>query len=125
MKKILIVEDDPVNATMVFDYLTSQGYDVAIAMDGADAVERYESLEPDLMIIDVLLPNKNGFSICGEISRLSNGSMPILLMSAVYKDRHSHEYAANDLKAAGYLDKPFKLKELLQKVRGLLEPEAA
>jgi len=125
VKKILIVEDDPVNATMVFDYLTSQGFDVAIVMDGADAVERCESLQPDLMIVDVLLPNKNGFSICDEVNRLTDGKVPILLMSAVYKDRHSHDYAANDLNAAGYLDKPFKLKELLSKVRSLLEPEAA
>ncbi len=94
-------------------------------MDGAEAVDKFRALEPDLMIVDVLLPHKNGFSICDEIGRLSNGKLPVLLMSAVYKDRHSHEYAANDLQAAGYLDKPFKLKDLLETVESLLEPEAA
>lgn len=120
MKKILIVEDDPVNATMVFDYLTSKGYDVAIVTDGAQAVERYSSLQPDLMIVDILLPGENGFSICDAVNRLSGGTTPVMLMSAVYKDQHSREYASNDLNAAAYLDKPFKLKDLLATVERLI-----
>jgi DNA-binding response OmpR family regulator len=124
MKKILVVEDDPVNAMMVFDYLQTHGYEVAVVMNGEDAVEKCVTLEPDLMIVDVLLPKKNGFNVCDEVTRLSNGSIQVLLMSAVYKDNHAHDYAANDLNAAGYLNKPFKMRELLRVVEVLLDNAA-
>lgn len=121
-KKILVVEDDPVNATMVFDYLSSQGYDVAVVMDGDEAVLKSQSLAPDLMIVDVLLPKKNGFNVCLEVNRLSAHAIPILVMSAIYNDETSRTFVENDLHAAGFLRKPFKLKELLERVRAVFNP---
>jgi len=124
-KKILVVEDDPVNATMIFDYLSSQGYDVAIVMNGEDAVTKSQSLAPDLMIVDVQLPKKNGFNVCQEVNRLSGNAIPILVMSAIYNDETARAFVENDLRAAGFLRKPFKLKELLQRVRAVFNPDEA
>lgn len=124
MKKILVVEDDPVNATMVFDYLTSQGYDVAVVMNGDDAVTKCQTLQPDLMIVDVLLPKKNGFNVCFEVRRMPGPPIPILLMSAIHNDESTQEFAVRDLQAAGFLRKPFRLKELLEQVRRVFESEA-
>ena len=125
MKRILVVEDDPVNATMVLDYLTSQGYDVALVMNGEDAVNKFPSLQPDLMIVDVLLPQKNGFNVCFEVNRMSNNTIPILVMSAVYNDESAQQFAERDLNAVGFLRKPFKLKELLENVMRVFESEVA
>jgi len=125
MSKILVVEDDPINATMVFDYLTSQGYDVALVMNGEEAVEKYAILRPDLMIVDILLPKKNGFNVCMEIRRLNDDVKPIIVMSAVHNDANTQAFVKSDLKAAAFLTKPFKLKELLEQVQLALMPEAA
>jgi DNA-binding response OmpR family regulator len=108
---------------MVFDYLSSQGYDVAIVMNGEDAVTKSQTLAPDLMIVDVLLPKKNGFNVCLEVNRLSANSIPILVMSAIYNDDTARTFVENDLHAAGFLRKPFKLKELLQRVRAVFNPD--
>ncbi len=122
-KRILVVEDDPVNATMVFDYLTSQGYDVALVMNGEDAIDKFQALAPDLMIVDLLLPKKNGFNVCLEVNRLVGKSIPLLVMSAVYNDDSARAFVENDLQAAGFIRKPFKLKELLQRVRAVFADE--
>lgn len=121
MKKILVVEDDPVNATMLFDYLTSKGYDVAIVMNGEDAVTKFPVLQPDLMIVDLQLPKKNGFNVCLEISRMNPNATPYLVMSAVFNDETAEAFAVNDLKAAGFLRKPFKLNDLYENVARILE----
>lgn len=120
MKRILVVEDDPISAMMVTDYLQSRGYDVAVAMDGDAAIERCIALQPDLMILDVLLPKRNGFSVCFEIARQGEQRPPILLMSAVHRGPEAKSFALDDLKVEGFLEKPFKLKALLEKVESLL-----
>lgn len=125
MKKILVVEDDPINATMVFDYLTSQGYDVALVMNGHDAVEKYTQLQPDLMLLDILLPQKNGFNVCMEIRRMNEKVCPIIMMSAVHNDEQTQAFVRNDLEVVAFISKPFKLKELLVLVEKALLSDAA
>ena len=118
--KILVIEDDPINAMMLVDYLQSRGYDVALTMDGGDAVERFQTLQPDLLILDIQLPQRNGFDICQEINRMGGEQVPKVFMSAVFMDAASHAYAMTELKAAVFLNKPFKLKDLLAQVEALL-----
>jgi len=124
MKKILVVEDDVVSARMVSDYLGARGYAASIARTGVEGVERCASEEPDLMLVDVALPLKNGFEVCFDVKRTEHGQrMPLLLMSAVYRDTdHAEAYAARDLRAQGYLSKPFELAELLTRIEGLIGP---
>jgi len=122
MKKILVVEDDPVNVLVLYDFLSAKGYSTTLARNGPDGVARFHEDEPDLMIIDVQLPLKNGFEVCFDVRRTPKGkSMPILLMSAVYKDvAHAENYATEGLQAQGYMIKPFELADLLDNVYRLI-----
>ena len=67
MKKILVVEDDPVNAMIVGDFLASNGYEVAVARSGAQGIEMCASESPDMMLVDVMLPRRNGFEVCRRV----------------------------------------------------------
>ncbi len=122
MKKILVVEDDAVSARMLRDYLEAHGYEATLASTGPEGWTRFEAERPDLMIVDVALPMKNGFELCFEVKRTEHGrSMPLLLMSAVYRDAdHAEQYARDDLGAQGYLAKPFELRVLLERVQALI-----
>jgi len=122
VKKILVVEDDPVNQQILSDFLAANGYETVAASSGPEGITRFERDSPDLMLIDVQLPRKNGFELCREIKSHPQGrALPILLMSAVFSDRDqssrtSQVYAPAD----GYLAKPFDLVALLATVRQLL-----
>lgn len=121
MKKILVIEDDPVNILVLYDFLSSRGYRTTLARNGIDGIERFHQDEPDLILIDVQLPRKNGFEVCFEIRRTPKGSdVPILLMSAVYTDLQHAEQHATGLQAQGYLVKPFELPTLLDHVYRLV-----
>ena len=120
-KKILIVEDDPVNQMILADFLAANGYVIVAAASGTEGVERFEREAPDLLIVDVQLPRKNGFELCREIKGRPDGNVPILMMSAAYTDRdQSNRTIQLGTLADGYLTKPFDLVQLLAQVRGLL-----
>jgi DNA-binding response OmpR family regulator len=116
VKKILVVEDDPVNQMILTDFLAANGYETIAASSGPDGVERYNRDTPDLCLVDVQLPRKNGFEVVREIKSRGTAT-PILLMSAVYSDR---EHSQRVIVADGYLTKPFDLVQLLAEVRRLL-----
>lgn len=117
-----MVEDDPVNARVLRDFLTANGYAISAARTGDEAVARFILDQPDLLLVDVLLPRKNGFEVCFEVKRTPRGrDVPLILMSAVYTDRdHAERYASGELRAQGYFVKPFELAALLTEVRRLL-----
>ncbi|HWO26693.1 MAG TPA: response regulator transcription factor [Kofleriaceae bacterium] len=122
MKKILVVEDDPVNQTILSDFLAANGYETLAASTGQEGITRFQKDAPDLLLVDIQLPSKSGIEVCREIKGLAQGkSTPIVLMSAVYSDhdRPSPEDQAASL-ADGYLTKPFDLVALLAKVRQLI-----
>lgn len=120
MKKILVVEDDPINQMILTDFLAANGYTTIAASTGPEGIERFDRDAPDLCLVDVQLPRKNGFECVREMkSRGKN--VPILLMSAVYNDRdQSNRTIQLGTLADGYLSKPFDLAALLSQVRSLL-----
>ncbi len=122
MKKILVVEDDPVNQMILSDFLAANGYHTFAAASGPEGLERFERDAPDLLLVDIQLPRKNGFELLREIkSRPEGKATPILLMSAVYNDRdQSSRTIQLGTLADGYLTKPFDLVHLLAQVRQLL-----
>jgi DNA-binding response OmpR family regulator len=122
VKKILVVEDDPVNSMILADFLAANGYETVAASSGPEGIERFERDEPDLMLVDIQLPRQNGFEVCREIkSRPKGKTTPILLMSAVYNDRdQTNRTVQLGTIADGYLSKPFDLVHLLAQVRELL-----
>jgi CheY-like chemotaxis protein len=120
VKKILVVEDDPVNQMILSDFLAANGYETVAASSGPEGMERFDRDAPDLCLVDVQLPRKNGFELVREIK--SRGKQtPVLLMSAVYNDRdQSNRTVQLGTLADGYLSKPFDLVHLLSQVRQLL-----
>ena len=125
-KRILVVEDDAISARMLRDYLEAHGYEISLASNGSEGLERFEREQPDLMIVDVALPKKSGFELCFDVKRTTHGRcMPVLLMSAVYRDGDHAEAIPNaELRAQDYLAKPFDLSVLLRRVQTLLGPLA-
>jgi DNA-binding response OmpR family regulator len=121
-KTILVVEDDPVNGLVLLDFLEAHGYQVRLSRTGPDGVAAFAKDRPDMVLVDVLLPRKNGFEVCFDIKRSERGrETPVLLMSAIYKDvAHAEGYAKNELGAQGFLVKPFELTDLLSRVRALI-----
>ena len=119
MKKILVVEDDPVNQMILVDFLAANGYQTIAASTGPEGLERFERDEPDLCLVDIQLPRKNGFELVREIK--GKRRTPVVLMSAVYNepDQSSRTVQIGVL-ADGYLTKPFDLVELLATVRRLV-----
>jgi CheY-like chemotaxis protein len=122
VKKILVVEDDPVNQMILLDFLAANGYETIAASSGPEGIERFEREAPDLLLVDIQLPRKNGFELLRDIkSRPTGQSTPILLMSAVYRDQdQSSRTIQLGTLADGYLSKPFDLVQLLAQVRHLL-----
>ena len=120
MKKILVVEDDPVNQMILMDFLAANGYATVAASSGPEGIERYDVEAPDLCLVDVQLPRKNGFELVREIKG-RGADTPVLLMSAVYNDAdQSTRTVQLGTLADGYLTKPFDLVQLLSQVRRLL-----
>jgi len=117
---ILIVDDDP-NIVIALEFLMRQaGYAVATAADGRQALDWLASREPALMILDVMMPNKNGFEVCAEARadpRLA--SLPILMLTA--KGREAEKARGLALGADAYVSKPFSTHNLVELVRSLLQ----
>ena len=120
MKKILVVEDDPVNQMILTDFLAANGYQTVAAASGPEGIDSYDAESPDLCLVDVQLPRKNGFELVREIKSRGRKT-PVLLMSAAYNDQdQSTRTIQLGALADGYLSKPFDLVHLLAQLRELL-----
>ncbi|HUH04803.1 MAG TPA: response regulator [Kofleriaceae bacterium] len=122
MKTILVIEDDPLNLEILSDFLAHHGYRIRGATTGPEGIAQFHAEKPDLMLVDVQLPRKNGFEVCLEIKQSDRGrDTPVLIMSAVYgTDEYLQGYAARGLVPDGFLAKPFQFASLLDQVRGLI-----
>lgn len=116
-KRVLVVEDDASIAIGLRINLETEGYDVHVADDGERGLELARSLEPDLIILDVMLPRRNGLEVLNEL-RGEGCATPIIILSA--KSAEVDKVAGLELGAEDYVAKPFSLAELLARVRGAL-----
>ncbi|MUZ62173.1 response regulator transcription factor [Agrobacterium vitis] len=114
--KILIVEDDEQLAGMVRDSLNEQGMLVEVAADGAAMDAKMRALEFDLVVLDVMLPGEDGFSICRRLR--GSGNIPILMLTSVSSD--IDRVVGLEIGADDYVTKPFVLRELTARIKGLL-----
>ena len=119
--RILLVEDEPRVAGFIAKGLREQAYAVDIAGDGEQALYSAEINEYDLIILDVMLPVKDGYAVCREL-RASGSRTPILMLTA--RDAVDDRVAGLDCGADDYLVKPFDFKELLARLRALLRRSA-
>ena len=111
MKKILVVEDDPNSAAAISVRLRHFGYDTAIARNAFQALMMAVHDRPDLLLLDVGLPGKDGFHLAGEMKQFSlTANIPIIFVTGS-KDPHLREKVMN-LKAAGLLEKPYEPEAL-------------
>ncbi len=121
-RRILVVEDDPSIAIGLRINLESEGYEVLIAEDGDRALDLARTMEPDLIVLDVMLPKRNGLEVLHDL-RNEGRTMPIIILSA--KSAEMDKVAGLELGAEDYVAKPFSLAELLARVRGALRRGAA
>ncbi|MCG7990161.1 MAG: response regulator [Candidatus Thiodiazotropha lotti] len=119
-KKILIVDDEP-NIVFSVEFLMKRsGYEVSTAVDGEQAIQSLAEEVPDLMILDVMMPRKNGFEVCAEVRNDQRfADLPILMLSA--KGRDAEIKKGLSLGADAYITKPFSTYELVEKVDQLLK----
>lgn len=118
MQKILIIEDEKRIASFIKKGLEEQGYETEIAYDGLMGKKRALAEKYDLVILDINLPQLNGFEVCKEI-RNHNAAVPVLMLTALGTTEDKLE--GFDAGADDYLLKPFEFKELLARIRALLK----
>ena len=116
---VLIVEDDNDLGTSIVDYLKDEGLDARLARDGDQAMRMVDSLTPSVVVLDLMMPRRDGFSVLRELR--SDGriaQLPVIVVTAIFG--LSERLYATELGAADYITKPFKLDELLGRIVGLL-----
>ena len=116
-KRVLVVEDDPSIAIGLRINLESEGYVVHLAEDGEAGLDLARTIEPDLIVLDVMLPKRNGLEVLHDL-RAEGRTMPIIILSA--KAAEMDKVAGLELGAEDYVAKPFSLAELLARVRAAL-----
>jgi DNA-binding response OmpR family regulator len=116
MAKILLVEDEPVLADTIRYNLAREGYQVQQAMDGEEAIVRFRSGQPDLVLLDLMLPKADGFEVCRLIRRES--AVPILMLTA--REGEVDRVVGLEIGADDYITKPFSMRELIARVRANL-----
>lgn len=115
-QKILIVDDDENIAEIISLYLTKECFETLIASDGESAIEMFESFNPDLILLDIMLPGIDGYGVCRQIRATS--STPIIMLSA--KGEVFDKVLGLELGADDYMEKPFDTKELVARVKAVL-----
>jgi DNA-binding response OmpR family regulator len=113
---ILVIEDEKQIARIIELELMHEGYTVEIAYNGNEGLEKVQKNEPDLILLDIMLPGLNGIEVCEKIRRFSQ--LPIIMLTA--KDELSFKVIGLDTGANDYLTKPFEMEELLARIRAAL-----
>ena len=116
--KILVVEDDNQIQELIVEFLSSQGYKVDMANDGVEGYEKFKKDKYDLVILDVMMPKLNGYSLCKMIKNL-NKQVSIIFLTAL--DDEESEIKGFDLDADDYISKPFSFNILVKRVEAVLK----
>lgn len=120
-EKILVVDDDDNICELLRLYLEKEGYEVAIANDGADAVKKHREISPDLTLLDIMLPGLDGWQVCREVRKFSD--KPIIMLTA--KGETFDKVLGFELGADDYVVKPFDAKEVTARVKAVLRRSGA
>ena len=115
-EKVLVVEDEQEIRELIRDYLEVEGFEVAMAADGEEGLEQFNTYEPDIIVLDIMLPKIDGMEICKTIRNKSN--IPILMLSAKKSD--VDKVLGLGLGADDYMTKPFSPKELVARIKAQL-----
>jgi DNA-binding response OmpR family regulator len=119
-ERILLVDDNPTNIDVLFNYLSVKGYEVLVAEDGVTALERLSFVKPDLILLDIMMPHMDGFEVCRQLqAEPETKDIPVIFITAL----GSVEDKITGFKAGGvdYVTKPFQNEEILARIRNQLE----
>jgi DNA-binding response OmpR family regulator len=118
-KKILVVEDDPDQLEVIRFTLKNAGFAIGTATNGIDALKKAQTVSPDLIMLDVMMPELDGFAVCETLrGNPATASIPILMLTGLCS--HISRLVAYESGATDYVIKPFDLEELVSKVEKLL-----
>ena len=117
--RILLVDDEPSIVKMVGKRLEVEGFEVLIAMDGQEGLDKARAERPDLIVLDLMLPKLNGYEVCTMLKQDTRyQGIPVVLFTA--KAQEKDEKLGMECGANAYVKKPFRAQELLEKIRALL-----
>ena len=117
MTKILLTEDDAGIILPLSAYINKENYELKTCQDGADAIEIFDDFKPNLVILDINLPHRNGIEICKEIRNKSG--VPIIVLSA--RDSEVDKLTLFNLGVDDYVAKPFSARELMARISAILK----
>lgn len=118
-KKVLVIEDSPTQAQLIEIVLKEEGLRVTVALTGRDGLEKFESFAPDLIILDIVLPDLDGFTVCRRLKqKMGSQYTPILMLTA--RDETDDRVDGLELGADDYMVKPFENREFIARIRALL-----
>lgn len=118
-KRILIADDEPSIVISVEFLLKREGFEVSVARDGEEALERIRADRPDLVVLDVMMPKLNGFEVC-ETVRADPELAVVRILMLTAKGRDAEMRKGLDLGADAYIAKPFSTRDLVERVKSLL-----
>jgi len=124
MQKILVVDDDPYILMSLEFLMKKSGYEVMIARNGTEALELIESAKPALILLDIMMPDVDGYAICEHV-KSTPGLADIIVVFLTAKTKASDVEKGLKLGAARYISKPFSTKDVVQQVAELLETRVA
>jgi len=116
--KVILAEDEPSLGQIVKESLETRDFEVFLAVNGEEAHKKYQKEKPDILVLDVMMPKKDGFTLAKEI-REENGQIPIIFLTAKSQTKdvvEGFEHGGND-----YLKKPFSMEELIVRIHALLD----
>ena len=116
MRKILVVDDTRNVQMLLSEFLNSQGFEVLLASDGEEALEAVHRDDPDLILLDIMMPNVDGYQFISHLRKESN--LTVIMITA--KQQESDIIKGFDLGADDYITKPFRLRELLVRIRAVM-----
>lgn len=119
-RKILVVDDTLNVQLLINDFLSGQGFEVVTADDGREALEVFHACNPDLILLDIMMPNMDGYQFITHLRRES--SVPVIMITA--RQQEAEIIKGFDLGADDYITKPFRLRELLVRIRAVLRRAA-
>ena len=115
-KRILVIDDDTNICELLRVYLENEGYEVKVANDGVEGITLFKSCDPDLVLLDIMLPKKDGWEVCRQIRECS--SKPVIMITA--KGEVFDKVLGLELGADDFVVKPFDMKELSARIRAVL-----
>ena len=119
-ERILVVDDDTNICELLRLYLTKEGYQVTVANDGEEGLEKFNQVKPDMVLLDVMMPKMDGLEVCRRIRKL--GNTPVMMLTA--KGETFDKVLGLELGADDYVTKPFDTKEVVARIKAVLRRTA-